>query len=83
MGNKKKKYVSPLVEELGFESEVRLLAGSVRQKRVTLGAQFEDLDSEDFYDGMPPATTTTAARTTMIAFHFPDNFIEFILPLIC
>ena len=28
MGNKKKKYVSPLMEELGFESEVQLLTAS-------------------------------------------------------
>ena len=55
----KRKYISPLVEELGFESEVRLLAGSVRQQSMTVGAQFENLESEDFYDGMPPATTTT------------------------
>lgn len=60
MGNKKKKYVSPLMEELGVASEVRLLAGSVRQQSVTVGAQFEDLDSEDFYEGMPPATATTS-----------------------
>lgn len=65
MGNEKKKYLSPLVEELGFESEVRLLAGSVKQTRVTVGAQFEDLESEDFYDGMPPATTTTSTTPSV------------------
>ena len=55
----KRKYISPLMEELGFESEVHLLAGSIKQQSMTIGAQFEDLESEDFYDGMPPATATT------------------------
>lgn len=54
MGNKKKKYVSPLMEELGFESEVQLL--TISQGATTT---LQSMGKDNTFDN-PPSSTGNA-----------------------
>jgi len=62
MGNKKKKYVSPLMEELGFESEVHLLTMS----RPTL----QKMEMDNTFDNPP---SSTGARESGYDFVFDEE----------
>ena len=65
MGNKKKKYVRPLMEELGFESEVHMLTIS-QDTNTTL----QKMSIDTTFDG---GTSSTGARESGYDFVFDEE----------